>query len=131
MQLSLPYRPGLRPSCTGLSCFLCLTGLGNCSRALQLSCTDPSSFRHTPPHIPPCPAALLPTHSSFLAVSAWAGGQDPYSHPVPARHVSSTCPRALLYGLLGAWSGTEKQPSCTGRPWIPCPPEHEEKIHEN
>jgi hypothetical protein len=45
-----------------------------------------------PSPLPTCPAALLPAHSSFLAVPAWAHGEEPYSYPVPARHALFSLP---------------------------------------
>jgi hypothetical protein len=45
-----------------------------------------------PSPVPTCPVALLPAHSSFLAVPAWAHGEEPYSYPVPARHALYSLP---------------------------------------
>jgi hypothetical protein len=40
-----------------------------------------------PSPIPTCSAALLPAHSSFLAVQAWTGGEEPYSQHLLYRPV--------------------------------------------
>jgi hypothetical protein len=67
-----------------------------------------------PSPVPTCSAALLMDHSSFLAVQAWTGGEEPYSQdllywPVPP---IPTCPAALLparssFLTIPAWAHGE------------------------
>ena len=58
--------------------------------------------------VPALPAALLPARSCFLAVPAWAHGEEPYSYPVPARHVLFSLPARSSVLAVPAWAHGEE-----------------------
>jgi hypothetical protein len=70
VQLSLPYRPVMLslPYWPGLL-------------------YRPVLLLAQPSPVPNCSAARLPAHSSFLAVQAWTGGEEPYSQDLLYRPV--------------------------------------------
>ena len=61
-----------------------------------------------PSPVPTCPAALLPARSSFHAVPAWAHSEEPYSYPVPARHVLFSLPARSSVLAVPAWAHGEE-----------------------
>ncbi len=94
VQLSLPYRPVLSlayppPYRPALQAF-CPPALLSLpywpGRTVALPYRPVLSLAYPPP-LPTCPAALLTARSSFLAVLAWAHGEEqtaiPYRHATP------------------------------------------------
>jgi hypothetical protein len=80
MQLSPLYRPSLQPFCLPALVSLPYRP-GRTVRSLTAI-----PYRHATPYFP------WPARSCFLAVPAWAHGEEPYSYPVPARHALYSLP---------------------------------------
>jgi hypothetical protein len=96
VMLSLPYWPGLlyRPVLLLAQPSPVLYRPGRAVRSPTLQSGPPVPARPAiglPSPVPTCPA-LLQARSSFLAVPAWAHGEEPYSYPVPARHALFALP---------------------------------------
>jgi hypothetical protein len=96
MQLSPPYRPSLQPFCLPALVSLPYRP-GRTVRSLTAI-----PYRHATPYFP------WPARSCFLAVPAWAHGEEPYSYPVPARHVLFSLPARSSVLAVPAWAHCEE-----------------------